>query len=91
MTNEITEELLEKIRKFPERYRVIEQNPLEHYLDIRGDEVRFEPIVFKKDLANNPQNKHMVILDTKQLVSKQVTKLSNLHLLQLHTMLRIIV
>ena len=64
MVNEITEELLEKIRKFPERYRVIEQNPLEHYLDIRGDEVRFEPIVFKKDLANNPQNKHMVILDT---------------------------
>ena len=56
MANEITEELLEKIRKFPERYRVIEQNPLEHYLDIRGDEVRFEPIVFKKDLANNPQN-----------------------------------
>lgn len=64
MVNEITEELLERIRKNPERYKVVEQNPLEHYLEIRGDEVRFEPIVFKKDLINNPNNKHMVILDT---------------------------
>lgn len=54
-----TKELLEKIEKYPERYQIIEQNPLERLLD--RDEKSY---VFDQSLVGHPSNKHLVILDT---------------------------
>lgn len=55
----ITKELLERVEKYPERYQIIEQNPLERLLN--SNQTSY---VFNKELAGKSGNKHLVILDT---------------------------
>lgn len=55
----ITKELLERMQQYPERYHVIEQNPLERLLDMNQTSY-----VFDQSLVGNKDNRHLVILDT---------------------------
>lgn len=74
----ITEQLLEQIKKFPERYKVLKQNPLERCIEIRDDVIEFKPVILNESLVGSPDNVKLVLLDTETTGTKTTDEIIEL-------------
>lgn len=60
----ITQSQIKEIQQHPELFRLLRLNPFESTTVINGDNIEFSPLILRKELIGDKDNKKLVVLDT---------------------------